>query len=459
MSTVIKHSGDKALYTFFDPTNTQWPVNIVNVQEALALIGSWARTDTGLPVASDSTPGIAQIATLDEVNAGTDNSKIVTPYLLQSRLNRPEATYTTLGLTQYATIDEAMQTDNEVRTIVPKQLHEVLTRRVATEAISGTAKIATTSMATSGVDDTTIMSPLKVKQAITALVPSQAIASESVMGISKLATAQEALEGNLREGISISPYAFSRANASETKFGTAKLASAQEMKSDNTAVVTAARFRNQRASTGEIGTTQLTNVLGNPSMALSGVANVVNRAGDNMSGRLQLNGIDYIVRTELERYIPQVGFIMMSAYESHNNWDGVWMYCDGRWLNKYQYATLFSRIGFTYGGDGGDNFALPNFQNIFPRGAAPGRRLGYREDDTMQRITAQWTIDDQAAWSNYPPVGAVWADNAGSINYDASSDNRRWRALQMHFDSARQTRTSDETRPKNMAIHFIIRVS
>ncbi len=41
------HYSDLAKYTIFDPANTQWPVATKDVQSALALIGSWARTDTG----------------------------------------------------------------------------------------------------------------------------------------------------------------------------------------------------------------------------------------------------------------------------------------------------------------------------------------------------------------------------------------------------------------------------
>ncbi|WWS25398.1 hypothetical protein vBKpnAMK6_00460 [Klebsiella phage vB_Kpn_AM_K6] len=52
-------------------TNTQWPVAIKDVQSALELIGSWARTDTGLPVASPTVAGVIRTATQAEVDAGT----------------------------------------------------------------------------------------------------------------------------------------------------------------------------------------------------------------------------------------------------------------------------------------------------------------------------------------------------------------------------------------------------
>ena len=56
--TNYNHYSDLAKYTIFDPTNTQWPVAIKDVQSALELIGSWARTDTGLPVASPTVAGV-----------------------------------------------------------------------------------------------------------------------------------------------------------------------------------------------------------------------------------------------------------------------------------------------------------------------------------------------------------------------------------------------------------------
>jgi microcystin-dependent protein len=43
-----------------------------------------------------------------------------------------------------------------------------------------------------------------------------------------------------------------------------------------------------------------------------------------------------------------------------------WMYCDGSILSIAQNTALFSLLGTTYGGDGVNNFALPNLKGQEP---------------------------------------------------------------------------------------------
>lgn len=52
-----------------------------------------------------------------------------------------------------------------------------------------------------------------------------------------------------------------------------------------------------------------------------------------------------------------------------------WMFCDGSSLAISQYDALFNLIGTTYGGDGVQNFNLPDLRGRVPVhiGAAPGR--------------------------------------------------------------------------------------
>jgi microcystin-dependent protein len=51
-----------------------------------------------------------------------------------------------------------------------------------------------------------------------------------------------------------------------------------------------------------------------------------------------------------------------------------WMRCDGQLLPIDQYATLFNLIGTTYGGDGQNNFALPDLRGrvALSMGQGPG---------------------------------------------------------------------------------------
>ena len=54
-----------------------------------------------------------------------------------------------------------------------------------------------------------------------------------------------------------------------------------------------------------------------------------------------------------------------------------WMFCNGQLLSLNQYQALFSILGTTYGGDGINNFALPDLRGRVPVhvGAGPGLTL------------------------------------------------------------------------------------
>ena len=64
-----------------------------------------------VPAASRATAGIAELATLPEVNAGLNDNKIVTPFLLEQKVDAipapPNASETTRGLIERANQSEA----------------------------------------------------------------------------------------------------------------------------------------------------------------------------------------------------------------------------------------------------------------------------------------------------------------------------------------------------------------
>lgn len=46
-----------------------------------------------------------------------------------------------------------------------------------------------------------------------------------------------------------------------------------------------------------------------------------------------------------------------------------WLLCAGQLLPIHQYPALFTLIGNTFGGDGRNSFALPDYQNQAPKGS------------------------------------------------------------------------------------------
>ncbi len=81
----------------------------------------------------------------------------------------------------------------------------------------------------------------------------------------------------------------------------------------------------------------------------------------NISGNINVEGNIVItspsrIRNSVGNIDPSVGDIKMSVRSS--DFDG-WLLCNGRALSTTTYSTLFSLIGYTYGGSGG-TFYLPN---------------------------------------------------------------------------------------------------
>lgn len=469
MNNTNKHISDEAIYVRFDPIGSNFNSGVKDVQTALALLSPDAVS--GTPSATETVQGKIRIGTQEEVNNGVLGDVAVTPKTLELRLQRPQATTDLFGVTRYATNDEALVGTATDRSIVASSLKYVIdwafTNRTASESNNGVLKLSSTPAAQAGVDDTTAMTPLKTKQAIaaaTALIPAYGPATESAMGVVRLATLAQLRDPNIREGFSASPFTLNQWQATENNIGALRIASQSNMDNGSTdTAVTPSKFNSQRATVDRVGTTQLSNNVGDASRALSGVAAVLpsDRSAISNGGVYEGNtspGQKYLTKNELDTSLPVGGMIMTAFNTDHGNL----LIANGRWLPVANHPVLFQRIGFTYGGNYSDHFAIPDMRGVTARGYDAGRGLdggrgfGTYQDDTMQRITAGWTMDDVAAGSDFPPQGACYAD--GPASYDTNSRNGRIGAVKVRFDSARVTRTANETRMKNVAINYVIRV-
>lgn len=229
----LNHYSDLAKYKIFDPAGTSWPASVKDVQSALALIGDWARTDKGLPLATETVKGIAAIATDKQIADGTDDTTIVTPKKLATRLSNPQATETVLGLTKYATNTEAAALNLNSKAIVPSSLGYVFDNVTATTTRNGTIKLTTPAMAQSGTDETTATTPKRVVEMIAKfapVAPTYSTGNEATLGLVKLATIGQAQQGTLRDGFAVSPYSFVNSRATMTQVGTTRMATVAEGK-------------------------------------------------------------------------------------------------------------------------------------------------------------------------------------------------------------------------------------
>lgn len=110
---------------------------------------------------------------------------------------------------------------------------------------------------------------------------------------------------------------------------------------------------------------------------------------------------------------PFVGEIRMFA---GNFAPAGWAFCNGALIAIDQNPTLFQLIGTTYGGDGQNNFALPNLQSRLPVHVGPGFALGQSGGvETVTLTTSQIPAHSHVPQCNSNPGTAaspandVWA--------------------------------------------------
>lgn len=135
-----------------------------------------------------------------------------------------------------------------------------------------------------------------------------------------------------------------------------------------------------------------------------------------------------------------------------------WMLCDGRSLLVSAFHDLFAVLGYTYGGQG-EAFQIPDCRGLFLRGVDHGSGL---DPDSAQRMP--------------PPQGS--AAGPGSLQCDALQRHKHdydyvtGGAVSVEGPAAAQppvqtaqtsnpvppARITSETRPKNIAVNYIIRV-
>lgn len=89
-----------------------------------------------------------------------------------------------------------------------------------------------------------------------------------------------------------------------------------------------------------------------------------------------------------------------------------WAFCDGSLLSISEYETLFYLIGTTYGGDGQNTFALPDFRGRVPIGTGQGSGLSNR---TLGEMGGQETISlTTANMPSHTHTGRIVVNNGNA---------------------------------------------
>lgn len=286
-----QHISSKADAVILDPTKTAaFESTIIDLQLMANAISDHATKP--LPVATETVSGIGELATLDEVIAGTDKTKIVTPFTLHTKMSRPNATESVYGLVRYSTVAEREEAAAQIDlTVSTSTLWDVLrTKSISAEGKRGTMSISTLTAAKGGVDDTTAMTPMKVKAAIdTFAVTSISGASETTSGTVKNA-ASPITNAALHEGYAVTPKGFINTRASQSQVGTIRMATQAEANARSIGDVAISPATLPIASDSQYGITALlhgaaANVT-NKALSAHGATLFINRYGDSMAGDL-----------------------------------------------------------------------------------------------------------------------------------------------------------------------------
>lgn len=131
--------------------------------------------------------------------------------------------------------------------------------------------------------------------------------------------------------------------------------------------------------------------------------------------------------------------------------------CNGAAVSRTTYAALFAVLGTTYGaGDGSTTFNLPDLRGYFlrgwdnGRGIDTGRAIGTTQADTTGSHTH--TYSGTTGAENNPPFST---GGTGSTTFQTSG----WSHTHSYSGTtaANGAISSGETRPKNIAVNYVIK--
>jgi microcystin-dependent protein len=136
-----------------------------------------------------------------------------------------------------------------------------------------------------------------------------------------------------------------------------------------------------------------------------------------------------------------------------------WHLCDGSLLSITQNEALFALIGTTYGGDGQNNFAVPDLRGRVPLHLSTALPLGAQTGSetvtlTQQQIPAHThtaNASDQSA-NSASPADHVWGAS-GTNPYQATAPNAAMSAGAVHATGGNQPH---ENMMPGLVVNYII---
>ena len=134
-----------------------------------------------------------------------------------------------------------------------------------------------------------------------------------------------------------------------------------------------------------------------------------------------------------------------------------WLKCDGSLILRTEYIRLFNAIGELYGsGDGTTTFKLPDLRGEFIRGFDDGRGVDDdREMGSWQNHQFQ-NHNHSVSWNNHSYYRAQ-SSPSGQTAGTGSGGWHRFTSLGISVGNPNSGNRGDETRSRNIALHYIIK--
>lgn len=141
-----------------------------------------------------------------------------------------------------------------------------------------------------------------------------------------------------------------------------------------------------------------------------------------------------------------------------------WLLCDGHAVSKMEYPDLFNAVGSSWG-DGGDGdgplFNLPDTRGMFLRGVDSGAKRD-PEADARAALTQGGNAGDRVGSAQdaatAPPKKAWSATTSSGADWDyGGSGSRFYYATEPRLSTLTVTGGDVETRPKNVAVNWIVK--
>ena len=135
-----------------------------------------------------------------------------------------------------------------------------------------------------------------------------------------------------------------------------------------------------------------------------------------------------------------------------------WMFCDGRAFDSGVYPELFAVIGYLYGKTGVSSFNLPDYRGLFLRGVDAGSGM---DPDSSKRLAPTGNGTNSGIGSFQCDALQTHTHTYKSVLLSAPSQsgNAAGQTTSEVSTSAPDTpaRITTETRPKNIAVNYIIK--